>query len=125
MKIYTTHLQPDRPPVLVREGFSWTALVFGVFFFAFHRAWNALAVNLAAFVLAVLAGRALGSGLPVLGVFALQGILGNDFLRWGLSLRGFVPGPIVAAPDEDTALSRLIDERQDVLGDFASSAARF
>ena len=126
MKIFTTHVQPSRPPLLVREGFSWTALVFGVFFFAWHRAWNAVAVDLAAVVLAGVAGHYLHSGLPVIGVLVLQGVLGLDMLRWGLEMHGYVPGPVVAARDHDAALGRLLDERQDMLGGFSELAeARF
>ena len=126
MKTYTTHVQPGRLPVLVREGFSWAALVFGVFFFAWHRAWNAVAVDLAAVALAVLAGHYLHSDLPMIGVLVLQGILGLDLLRWGLGMHGYVPGPVVAARDHDAALGRLIDERQDIVPGFSElTEARF
>jgi len=125
VKIYTTHMRPDRAPVLVREGFSWACLVFGALVFLWHRAWNALVLTIAALVLAAVAARALHSVAPVLGVFLLQGVLGFDLLRWGLSMHGYVPGPVVAARDEDSALARLIDERVDLLGDMNGSGARF
>ncbi len=125
MKIYTTHMRPDRAPVLLREGFSWAAFVFGIFYFLWHRAWNALVVNLAALVIAVIAARALHSAAPVAGLLVLQGVLGRDLLRWGLAMHGYVPGPIVAARDADSALARLIDHRVDILGDITGlSGAR-
>ena len=59
MKIYTALLKADAEPVLVREGFSWGALIFGPFWLAAHRAWIAAAISLAAYVLiAVLVPRA-------------------------------------------------------------------
>ena len=126
MRIYTSHLQPGRLPVLVREGFSWTALVFGVFFFAWHRAWNAVAVDLAAIIVAGVGGYFLHSDLPLIGVGVLQGVLGFDLVRWGMGMHGYVPGPVVAAQDHDAALGRLIDERQDMLGGLSELAeARF
>jgi hypothetical protein len=115
-------MRPDRAPVLLREGFSWAACLFGIFYFLWHRAWNALVVNLAAFVLAIIAGRAFHSAAPFLGLLLLQGVLGRDLLRWGLAMHGYVPGPIVAARDEDSALARLIDQRVDILGDITALA---
>jgi hypothetical protein len=126
MRIYTSHLRQDRAPVLVREGFSRAACVFGVFYFLRHGAWNAAVLNLFAMILAVAAGRFLGSGAPVIGMFVLQGVLGHDLLRWGLSLHGYVPGPVVAARNEDGALVRLIDERGDLFAGMSGLAgARF
>jgi hypothetical protein len=116
VKVYTTHVRPDRAPVLVREGFSWTALIFGVFYFLWHRAWNAVAVDAAAVALASVAGALLGTAAPMLGVIVLQGVLGHDLLRWGLAMRGYVQGPVVAAQDQDSALARLLDERHDLVG---------
>jgi len=126
VKIYTTHMRPDRAPVLVPEGFSWAALVFGALFFLAHRAWNALVVNIAALVLAGAAAGLLHSAAPMLGVVVLQGVLGNDLLRWGLAMHGYVPGPVVAARDPDSALARLMDERVDLIGDMTGLVgARF
>ncbi len=126
MKIYTTHMRPDRAPVLLREGFCWAAFFFGIFYFLWHRAWNALVVNVAALVVAVIVARACHSAAPLLGLLVLQGVLGRDLLRWGLAMHGYVPGPIVAARDADSALARLIDQRVDLLGDMTGLAgARF
>ncbi len=51
MSVYTVHLKPDSEPVLVREGFSWLALLFGPLWLALHRAWLAAAFSLAGYVL--------------------------------------------------------------------------
>ncbi len=126
MRVYTTHMRPDRAPVLVREGFCWAALLFGPLFFLCQRAWNALVLNIAALALAGVVAHALHSAAPALGVILLQGVLGRDLLRWGLAMHGYVPGPVVAARDEECALARLIDERVDILGNFSALAgARF
>jgi hypothetical protein len=122
VKVYTTHVRPDRAPVLVREGFSWAALIFGVFYFLWHRAWNAVAIDAVAVVLAAVAGGVLGTAAPVIGVLVLQGVLGHDLVRWGLAMHGYVQGPVVAARDEDSALSRLIDERHDLVRELSGTA---
>jgi phage tail tape-measure protein len=106
----------------VREGFSLAALIFGVFYFLWHRAWNAVAVDAVAVVAAAVAGGLLGTAAPMIGVIVLQGVLGHDLLRWGLSMHGYVQGPVVAARDEDSALARLLEERHDLVSEWGGAA---
>jgi hypothetical protein len=115
MKLFTTHLRPDQAPVLVREGFSWGAFLFGFLYFAVCGAWIAAVLDLAAVLLAYALGRATGSAAPLIGLFALQGIFGRDLLRWGLARRGFAEGPVVAAADHDQAFARLLGARADLI----------
>ncbi len=51
MRFWTIHMRANAPPVLVREGFSWTALLFGPLWLAWHRAWIPAALDLAASIL--------------------------------------------------------------------------
>lgn len=115
MRVFTSHLRADRMPLLVREGFSWGAFLFGFLYLAANRAWIPAVLNLAALLLAVALGRATGSGAPLLGLALLQGFLGRDLVRWGLSRRGFSPGPVVAGADHDLALAKLLGERTDLV----------
>jgi hypothetical protein len=112
MKVFTTHEQQTEPPILVREGFSWAAFFFGFLYLAIHRAWIQAALNLAALVLVLVLCRQFAIGAPLLGLAILQGVFGRDLIRWSLAQRGFIEGPVVAAPNHDQALGRLIDSRQ-------------
>ena len=109
MKVFTSHLRPGTLPVLVREGFSWAAFWFGFLYLAAHRAWIAAALNLAAFLLVLGLVRAVGKGVPLLGLAVLQGLFAPDLRRGSLAQNGLTAGPVVAAADQDQALIRLLD----------------
>ncbi len=114
MRVYTAHLRADSAPVLVREGFSWGALIFGPLWLLAHRAWITAVLALCAWVLIVAL-----PGLPerwlfgVLFAWAL-GLWGNDVRRWSLSRRGYLLAHVVAARDRDAAFARLLDRRPDL-----------
>jgi hypothetical protein len=112
MKVFTTHQLQADTPILVRESFSWAAFFFGFLYLAVHRAWIQAALNLAALLLVLVVCRTFATGAPLLGLAILQGLFGRDLLRWSLAQRGFVEGPVIAAPDRDQALGRLIESRQ-------------
>ena len=114
MKIWTAHLREDRPPELLREGFSWGAFFFGPLWLAAHRAWVpaglvfAAAVALAVFLSTpkLLLAWLLGSWL--------MGVFGNDLRRWALHVRGYTLTHVVAARDADSAFTRLLTTRPDL-----------
>ncbi len=114
MKIYTAHTRPDSAPVLVREGFSWAALVFGPLWLLLHRAWIAA-------ILVFVVGTALGvapspwSDLFDAGLALAVGLFGRDLWRWSLDRRGFTLVHVVAGRDEEEALARLFDQRPDLV----------
>ncbi len=118
MKIYTAHLRHDSLPVLVREGWSWPAAVFGPLWLLAKRAWIPGLILLA---LTLVAGRAAPhlSGVFALGFAVLTGLLGPDALRWSLARRGYTMAEVVAARDEDSALVRLLSARPDLAQRFA------
>jgi hypothetical protein len=120
--VFTSHLKPGTEPVLIREGFSIFAALFGALWFAWRLAWIP-----AAFVLAwqLLTWRYSGAYAGVLGfgTMLLLGCLGRDLERWALSLRGFRAGPVVLAPDRDAAFARLLSERADLFADPAAVQA--
>ena len=118
MRFWTAHVRAGGVPVLVREGFSWGALLFGPVWLLAHRAWIAAAVDLA---LGVLAIALTGGGTAAAIVVALaigQGLLGNDLVRWSLDLRGYTLAHVIAARDEAGAAGRLLQGRPDLLGAF-------
>ena len=53
MKFWTAHIRAGAAPELVREGFSWGALIFGPLWLAAHRAWIAAVLTLVAWVLII------------------------------------------------------------------------
>jgi hypothetical protein len=116
VRVWTVHLRDDAAPVLVREGFSLGAALFGPLWLALHRAWLPAVLVLAA----GMAVNALASGDARLvldaGLMVLQGLSGHDLRRWSLARRGFTLVEVVAARNAETAFARLLDRRRD-LGD--------
>ncbi len=121
MTVFTTHVQRGRGPVLVREGFSVWAALFGWVWLLFQQAWIAAVLMFVAGVVVARACVWLHSPFPGLGLFLVQGLVGRDLVRWGLARRGYAEGPPVVADDRDTALARLLSERADVLQDLAGA----
>ncbi len=114
MKTWTAHLHETKPPVLLKEGFSWAGALFGPLWLLARRAWipAALAVALYAAV-AVLSGEKLTMVAWLLGNWCL-GLFGHDLLRWNLRLRGFTLAHVVAARNADGAFMRLLSARPDL-----------
>ena len=111
MTIFTIHGKPQCLPVLVPEGFSWGAALFGWLWLILQGAWvPGLLVLATAFGAAFLSDR-IGSPAPLAGLFLAQGMFGRDLVRWWLALRGYQPAGAVAAATRDAALVRLLSER--------------
>ena len=99
MKIWTAHEKPDASPVLLREGFSFGALIFGPFWLAAHRAWLAAGASLVlAILILVLAGPP-ASAVLILGFAVLLGMSGRDLLRWSVARRGYRESSVVVRPE--------------------------
>ena len=114
MRSYTAHLKPDWPPVVLLEGWSWGAAVFGPFWLLAHRAWiPAVLFGAAALLVMVLVPPGLG-GLIGLGFGVLAGLLGRDAVRWSLERCGYQLTHVMAARDADSALARLLHARADL-----------
>ena len=118
MKFWTAHIRAGAAPILVREGFSWGALIFGPLWLAAHRAWIAAALSLAAFILIVfLATDGIAAAL-LTTLVVLLGLSGHDLRRWSLDLRGYLLAQVVVARDELGALEQLLERRPDLKGSF-------
>jgi hypothetical protein len=121
VRVYTAHLRAKAPPVLVREGFSWGALIFGPLWLFWHGAWIAGALALAA----DLAISMFPDALPrVAGELALAwalGLWGQDLRRLSLARRGYLLAHVIAAADGDAAFARLLTARPDLIGEAAAA----
>ncbi len=118
MKFWTAHIRPGAPPVLVREGFSWGALIFGPIWLALHRAWLPAVFTVVATVFIVFLT---GDGTEIvllLALLVLLGLSGEDLRRWSLGHRGYLLAQVIAARDETQAFAELLSRRPDVKGSF-------
>jgi uncharacterized protein DUF2628 len=124
MRVWTAHLRAGTSPVMVREGFSWGALLFGPLWFAVHRAWIAAVLSLAAFVLVVLLTQGGVMAALLLGLAVLIGLSGHDIVRWSLDNRGYLLAQVVLARDELEALRQLLERRPDLKGSLLPPRGR-
>jgi len=116
-------MRPGAAPVLVREGFSWGALLFGPLWLALHRAWIPAALALAAGIL-IVALTSDASAVALLLALALWlGFSGQDLRRWSMRHRGFTLFEVVMAPHEADALARLLERRPELAGRFLPPGA--
>lgn len=130
MHVWTVHVPPltdsmgrpsRRAPVLLREGFSWGAFLFGPFWLAANRLWLAAALWFVAAAAAVFLASV--GGAPA--VPALQFLLGchaRDLRRRALARRGYAHSHVVAERDEEHALARLIAARPDLASAWGRAA---
>ncbi len=124
MRIYTAHLARNRAPVLVREGFSFGALLFGPLWLFFHRAWIAGVLVIAVDIAAAAAIARIPVLWPLaLGIRWLWGLFGQDVRRVSLAWRGYGETAVIAARDEMEALGRLLAARPDMVTALAGALA--
>jgi len=114
MRSYTAHIKADCPPVLLPDGWSWAAAIFGPLWLLFHRAW-VLALLFAAVVVVVQVAAPPELALVIgLGLGVLSGLLGRDAVRWSLERRDYLLAHVLVARDEEGALARLLQARTDL-----------
>jgi Protein of unknown function (DUF2628) len=118
LKFWTAHLRQGVPPVLVREGFSWGALLFGPLWLAAHRAWIPAVLTVVASLLIVFLATEGIAVVLMAGVIVLLGLSGQDLRRWSLDHRGYLLTQVIAAHNEFGALERLLTRRPDLTGSF-------
>ncbi len=118
MKYWTAHVRQGTPPVLVREGFSWGALLFGPLWFVAHRAWIAAVLAAVATILILYLTTDGMLAVLLIGLVMLLGLSGQDLRRWSLDHRGYLLSQVVIARNEFEALERLLDRRPDLRGSF-------
>ena len=118
MTFWTAHVRSGAAPVLVREGFSWGALLFGPLWLALHRAWVPAVLTTVGLVLIVLLTDDSLSIALLAAVIVLLGLSGHDLHRWSLDHRGYLLAQVVAARNELEALERLLNRRPDLGGSY-------
>lgn len=118
MRVYTVHVPPfshrESDPVLIKEGFSWLAFLFGPLWMLSHRLWLATVALVAVMVALGVAMDAFGlsqapQAIVSLVISVFVGAHGNDMRRHALSRRGYRDGGVVAARNMDEALHRYVD----------------
>jgi len=127
MKFYSAHYrnrtgEPDL--VLVKEGFSWPAFVFGIIWALWNRLW-VVAVGLIAVEVGLgfaLDSVGLGPGVQAfssIGLALLVGFVASDLKSWSLStLGGYEDQGVVVAGGLQEAESRFLAERPDLMSEF-------
>jgi len=118
-KIYTVHVNPDKPDPadrveLVREGFSVWAFLFHVFWLLYSRLWlatlgyMAILMGLMLFAEAVKISQ-LSFGMLQLFMQVTLGFIAHDLQRSKLRRRGYALTDVVAAETELNAQRRYHD----------------
>ena len=119
MNAYTAHYKEGRHPVLVKEGWSWGAFLFGPLWLLYKGAWIPALLEAALLIGVNLFIRPPAQQIIGFAVAVLAGLLGRDLLRWSLQLRGYALAQVVAARDEESAFVRLLTHRQDIAASTA------
>lgn len=135
MRSWTVHLPPGagrgsvpptglgKPPVLIPEGFSFWAFLFGPFWLFAHRAWLVGFAVLAGLIVINLLPDPYGIALA-LAAHLLLGFQGQDLRRWTLARRGWSLAHVVQGRDADGALARLLQAEPRLLPLYACEGAR-
>jgi len=126
MRIYTVYIDPrsaapDRGAVLVREGFSWPAAIFSLFWALYHGLWGAalaiVALGLALGAAEVALGFDLAARLVLdLASAVLVGATANDWRRWSLRRAGYLFAGVVVGRDLAAAEARFFAASGATLG---------
>ncbi len=118
MRVYTVHVPPfshrENDPLLIKEGYSWPAFLFGPLWMLIHGLWLAFVALVVVTILLGVAADAFGLGqvpqvIVSLAIAVLVGAHGNDMRRHALTRRGYRDSGVVAARNYDEALARFID----------------
>lgn len=116
MKLYCVYRRGGRAPVLVPQGFSFFAFLFGPLWLLFHAAF--LPAAFAVMFLSVLQGGFGAYAGPAVFCLALAtGIFGNELRGWSLRLRGFELSHIVGGSKHDAAYARLLQVHPEYIRD--------
>jgi hypothetical protein len=115
MKAWTVHEKPNASPVIVREGFSIGALLFGPLWLAAHRVWLPAGIVFVLILLISLLTHPPASVVLILGLALLLGWSGRDLLRWSITRRGYVESNVITGRNQYDAHARLLAARPDLV----------
>ena len=118
MRIYSVHirrhgLDPDYDFAVVKEGFSWPAFFFNIFWALWHRLWLvAFALFAIPFVVAIVSSAIglapAGQAVLSLGWLVIFGMIANDVRRFFLTCNGFIDRGIADGKTMDDALCKYL-----------------
>jgi hypothetical protein len=115
VKIWTAHERAHASPILVREGFSFGALLFGPIWLIAHGAWIPAGGAFVLTILLLLLTHPPASLILLLGLSVLLGLSGRDLVRWSVTRRGFLQSTVVTGRNEYEARERLLSARPDLV----------
>ncbi|MEI7712492.1 MAG: DUF2628 domain-containing protein [Rhodospirillales bacterium] len=121
MTFWTAHLARDREPILLRDGFSRGAFLFGPLWLLLHRAWIPAILSAVAFAIVAFRLPPTATGVAIPALMLLHGLSGNDMLAWPLERRGYLLSHVLSARTEADALARLLTNRPDLIERMARS----
>ncbi len=121
MTFWTAHIARDREPILLRDGFSWGALLFGPFWLLLHRAWIPAILSLVTFFVVAFRLPPAIADVAIPALMLLHGLSGNDWLSWALERRGYLLTHVLAARTEADAIARLLANRPDLIERMAKA----
>lgn len=133
MAIYSVHvrrqgLDPDRDMVLIKEGFSWSAMIFTVIWALWNKLWlNTIVITMLLISTGVL-GHALHlepefTGVVHMAIAIIFGYMANDLRRARLDRLGFEEVDLVYASSPLNAESRFFDRHPAIAASFAEGLA--
>ncbi len=109
MRHFSVHMAADGDAELVKDGFSWPALLFGPLWLAWRGMWRELAALIGLYVvIGMISGSSpqLAMWLHVL-VALLLGFEGNSLARAALERKGYEERGVISAQGRDEAGLRL------------------
>lgn len=122
MNVYSIHILETAQPklVLVKDGFSWAAALFGPLWALVLGLWEAAAVIFAAQLAAGLAIGYLITSPEVqfvaqIGVAVCTGIAAGELRRWNLSRKGMVEHASVLGLDSEDAERRYLEDHPELV----------
>jgi hypothetical protein len=121
MTFWTAHLAKNREPVLLRDGFSWGAFLFGPLWLLMHRAWIPAILSLVTLFVVVFRLPPAITGVAIPALMLLHGLSGNDMRSWALERRGYLLTHVLSARTEADAIARLLTARPDLIHEMAKS----
>ncbi|MBE7212434.1 MAG: hypothetical protein INR65_15545 [Gluconacetobacter diazotrophicus] len=130
MKTFTSHfppagtVDPEKPPLLVPDGFAPSGLLFGWLSLARPRFLLVGTLCLAATLCCLLLARRFGLGAALIPPLHLAiGAFANDWRRWELRRAGWTEGPLAFGADRVAALRQLLSAHPGLLRPAAGTAS--
>jgi len=133
MRVFTIHLRrhgldPDRDVVVLRDSFSWPAMLAGGLWALWHRMWWVAAALLIVsigtnWMASLVFSDPITPAVFTVALAILTGLLAHDLRAWALQRQGFVMRAVVVAGCADQALKRYLSEDRALADAFCAAEA--